>query len=96
MALKCTSLAPHGDREAERSALLSVTLTREGESAGKTLMISEIHCHFLRLGTFCFGCCIFFYKVFIFFPKKPLCKKQILILNEIISKNYEDEFYNHL
>lgn len=37
----------------------------------------------------------FLIKVFIFLLKKPLCKNQILILNEIISKNYEDQFDNH-
>lgn len=79
--------------------LFSVTLVCEGRVAGKNLVIREIHYYFLRVETFCFGCCIFFFfffiKVFIFLLKKPLCKNQILILNEVISKNYEDEFDNH-
>lgn len=55
-------------------------------------MIREIHYYFLQVETFCFRYCIFFLSnCSYFFLKKQLCKQQILILNEIVSENYEDD-----
>lgn len=80
--LKFTGFTPHGDSQAKVEAVLSRDSVRRSKQwrragrSGKSFLLST-----------CGDCVLCSY----FFLKKPLCKKQILILTGIISKNYEDD-----